>query len=132
GKTFHITGWKIGYCIASEAITRAFRSVHQYLTFSVNTPAQYALAKYLEVYDKDEAARLLQRKRDVLVEGLNNSDLKKLNTSEGTYFQLYDYSAISDLNDLEFAKWLTTEHKVATIPLSAFYKTPPADNIVRL
>lgn len=132
GKTFHITGWKIGYCVASKAITEAFRSVHQYLTFSVNTPAQYALAKYLEIMEPGEAARLLQQKRDLLVQGLETSRLKKLAASQGTYFQLYDYSDTSDLNDLEFAKWLTTEHKVATIPLSAFYKTPPADKIVRL
>ena len=132
GKTFHITGWKIGYCVASEEITEAFKSIHQYLTFSVNSPAQYALAKYLEIYEKGGAARLLQEKRELLIEGLKFSRFKKLNTSQGTYFQLYDYSDISDLNDVEFAKWLTTAHKVATIPLSAFYNTPQNDKIVRL
>ena len=132
GKAFHITGWKIGYCIASEAITEAFRSVHQYLTFSVNTPAQYALAKYLEIADMQEAARLLQGKRDLLTNGLKTSRLNQLKQSSGTYFQLYDYSNISELDDVAFAQWLTKEHKVASIPLSAFYKTAPADKIIRL
>ena len=131
GKSFHITGWKIGYCVASKEITEAFRSIHQYLTFSVNTPAQYALAKYLEVYDPEEAARSLQAKRDLLIEGLKSSSLRQLPVCTGTYFQLYDYSAISDLNDVEFAQWLTVDHKVATIPLSAFYKRPQHDQVVR-
>lgn len=132
GKAFHITGWKIGYCVASKEITEAFKSIHQYLTFSVNSPAQYALAKYLEIYEKGAAASLLQGKRELLIEGLKTSRFKKLPTSQGTYFQLYDYSNISDLNDVEFAKWLTTAHKVATIPLSAFYKMPQPDKIIRL
>lgn len=132
GKTFHITGWKIGYCVASKPLTEAFKSIHQYLTFSVNTPAQFALARYLEVYDKKEAANLLQAKRDLLIEGMKDSRFRQLARSEGTYFQLYDYSAISDLNDVDFAKWLTIEHKVATIPLSAFYKTPQPEKLVRL
>ncbi len=131
GKAFHVTGWKIGYCVASKAITEAFRSIHQYLTFSVNTPAQYALAKYLDIYDPQEAACMLQAKRDLLIDGLKPSNLRQLQVCEGTYFQLYDYSAISDLNDVEFAQWLTVEHKVATIPLSAFYKTQQHDRIVR-
>ena len=131
GKAFHITGWKIGYCIAPKAITEAFRSIHQYLTFSVNTPAQYALAKYLGIYDPQEAARMLQAKRDLLISGLKSSGLHQLTTCSGTYFQLYDYSGISDLNDVEFAQWLTIAHKVATIPLSAFYKTAQHDRIVR-
>ena len=132
GKTFHITGWKIGYVVASEALTSAFRSVHQYLTFSVNSPAQYALARYLEMYNPLEASLILQKKRDLLIDELKESHLIKLNTSEGTYFQLYNYSAISDLPDTEFAKWLTTEYKVATIPLSAFFRFPQNDKIVRL
>lgn len=132
GKAFHITGWKVGYCIASREITEAFRSIHQYLTFSVNAPAQYAMAHYLEIYDPKEASRMLQAKRDLLIDGLNSSRLHRLTVCAGTYFQLYDYSEISDLNDVEFAKWLTTEHKVATIPLSAFYKKQREDRIVRL
>lgn len=132
GKAFHITGWKVGYCVASKALTEAFKSIHQYLTFSVNTPAQYALAKYLDVYNRDAVAQLLQGKRDLLIGGMKDSRFTQLSQSEGTYFQLYDYSAISNLTDLEFAKWLTIAHKVATIPLSAFYKSPPKDKIVRL
>lgn len=132
GKTFHATGWKVGYCIASKEITEAFRSVHQYLTFSVNTPAQYALAKYLEIYEKGAPAQLMQHKRNILIEGLAHSKFKKLHTSRGTYFQLYDYSDINDWDDREFAKWLTTVHKVAAIPLSAFYKTKQKHTIIRL
>jgi len=132
GKTFHITGWKVGYCVASKEITDAFRSIHQYLTFSVNTPAQYALARYLEIYDEGEAACLLQAKRDLLLAGLEDSKLLKQDTCSGTYFQLYDYSAVSSLNDVAFAQWLTIEHKVATIPLSAFYKSPQEIRMVRL
>ncbi len=132
GKAFHITGWKVGYCVASKALTEAFKSIHQYLTFSVNTPAQYALSKYLDVYNRDAVAQLLQGKRDLLIGGMKDSRFTQLPQSEGTYFQLYDYSAISNLTDLEFAKWLTIAHKVATIPLSAFYKSPPKDKIVRL
>lgn len=131
GKAFHITGWKVGYCVASEEITEAFRSIHQYLTFSVNTPAQYALSKYLEISEPGEAARMLQAKRDLLITGLQSSGLRRLTTSAGTYFQLYDYSSISHLNDVDFSKWLTLEHKVAAIPLSAFYKTQQRDRIVR-
>ncbi|WP_409966739.1 Methionine aminotransferase [Mycovorax composti] len=132
GKTFHITGWKVGYCVASKEITEAFRSIHQYLTFSVNTPAQYALAKYLEIYEREAAAKLLQNKRDLLMEGMQQSRFKMLNKSIGTYFQLYDYSAISDIDDVAFAQWLTKEHKVATIPLSAFYKAPQNSKVIRL
>ncbi|MFV0606961.1 MAG: methionine aminotransferase [Niabella sp.] len=132
GKAFHITGWKIGYCIAPKVLTEAFRSVHQYLTFSVNTPAQYALAKYLEKYEQGAAAKLLQAKRNLLLNGMRSSRFQQLTTCAGTYFQLYDYSAISNLPDLDFAKWLTKEYKVATIPLSAFYKNPSSDKIVRL
>jgi len=132
GKTFHITGWKIGYVVASKEITTAFRSVHQYLTFSVNSPGQFALAKYLEIYTPGEATSLLQAKRDLLINHLENSALKKLNTSAGTYFQLYDYSATSNLPDTEFAKWLTIEYKVATIPLSAFFKEVQKHKLIRL
>ncbi|MCH5598454.1 methionine aminotransferase [Niabella ginsengisoli] len=132
GKAFHITGWKIGYCVASKEITEAFKSIHQYLTFSVNAPAQYALSKYLETYQKGEAAAMLQHKRNLLLDGLKQSKFKQLKSSSGTYFQLYDYSAISDLSDVDFAKWLTIKYKVATIPLSAFYKTEQADKIVRV
>lgn len=132
GKTFHITGWKIGYVIAPQQITKAFRSVHQYLTFSVNSPAQYALAKYLEIYKPNEASQLLQEKRNLLNGQLAGSKFIQLSTSQGTYFQLFDYSNISSLPDTEFAKWLTIEHKVATIPLSAFFKSAQKEKIVRL
>ncbi|MBO9620431.1 MAG: aminotransferase class I/II-fold pyridoxal phosphate-dependent enzyme [Niabella sp.] len=132
GKMQHITGWKIGFCIADETITNAFRSIHQYLTFSVNTPAQYALARYLELPKPDnEASVFLQQKRDLLISGLAGSKLKLNCTTKGSYFQLFDYSALSSLPDVDFAQWLATTHKVATIPLSAFYKTPPGISQIR-
>ncbi|AHF15381.1 methionine aminotransferase [Niabella soli] len=132
GKMYHITGWKVGFCIAAEHITNAFRSIHQYLTFSVNTPAQYALARYLELHrPDDEASVFLQKKRDLLIRGLSGSKFKLNGTTKGSYFQLFDYSALSDLPDIAFAQWLATRHKVATIPLSAFYKTPPGISQVR-
>ncbi|WP_346238182.1 methionine aminotransferase [Niabella insulamsoli] len=132
GKAFHITGWKVGYCVAAPDIVAAFKSIHQYLTFSVNTPAQHAIAQYLQHYDVAEAAATLQHKRDLLIGGLQSSRFQPLTTSAGTYFQLYDYSAISDRDDVSFAKWMTAEHQVATIPLSAFYQSERSDKIVRL
>lgn len=132
GKMYHITGWKIGFCVADPVFTEAFRSIHQYLGFSVNTPAQYALAQYLLQADPGEASRMLQAKRNLLVEGLASSKFKLHALSGGTYFQLFDYSLISDLPDVAFAHWLATEHKVATIPLSAFYRVPPGIKQIRL
>ncbi|GAB3008791.1 pyridoxal phosphate-dependent aminotransferase [Niabella terrae] len=132
GKAFHITGWKMGYIVACPQITAAFRNIHQYLAYSVSTPAQYALMKYLEIVKPGAASDLLQEKRDRLINGLLPSRLRHLEISRGTYFQLYDYSAISELDDLSFAQWLTVEHKIATIPLSAFYKSGTDDRIVRL
>lgn len=133
GKMQHITGWKIGFCIADETITAAFRSIHQYLSFSVNTPAQYALAAYMSLPRPDhEASALLQKKRDLLLNGLAGSKFQSRFTTQGSYFQLFDYSALSLLPDVAFARWLAVSHKVATIPLSAFYKTQPNIYQVRL
>lgn len=132
GKTFHNTGWKVGYCVAPEWLTSEIRKVHQFNVFSVNTPVQYALAEYM----KDPSTYLdlpgfFQEKRDHLTEALSASSLRPL-TCEGSYFMLVDYSAISDLEDMVFAEWLTKEHGVATIPLSPFYHTPPGDKVVRI
>ncbi|ANH80132.1 kynurenine--oxoglutarate aminotransferase [Niabella ginsenosidivorans] len=133
GKMHHITGWKIGFCIAGAAITAAFRSVHQYLSFSVNTPAQYALAAYINLPKADnEASLFLQEKRDLLLNGLAGSKFRSRFTTQGSYFQLFDYSTLSPLPDVKFAQWLTINHKVATIPLSAFYKTQPHIPQIRL
>lgn len=133
GKTFHATGWKVGYCVAPPELTTEFRKIHQFLVFAVNTPAQYALAEVL-----DDPAHwqglpaFFAQKRALLAEGLAAAGFKVL-PSQGTYFQLVDYSAIRpDLEDVDFAHWLTIEHGVASIPVSAFYHTPPAgQKIVR-
>ena len=123
GKTFHCTGWKLGYCVAPADLMVEFRKVHQYVTFCSFTPAQYAIASMLKNQPNhiDELAGFYQQKRDVLVEALKNSRFKIL-PCKGTYFLLLDYSTVSDLNDLEFCHWLTQEIGVAAIPLSPFYQ----------
>ena len=128
GKTFHVTGWKIGYCVAPKYLTDEFRKIHQYVTFCSFTPAQHAVASMLENHPKhiDELSGFYQNKRNVLVEALKDSRFKVLQ-SKGTYFLLLDYSNISDLNDYEFCHWLTMEIGVAAIPLSPFY---PADTLI--
>ena len=122
GKMFHITGWKVGYILAPEELTNAFRSVHQYLCFSVNTPAQYALAKHLENFEVNANALYLQQKRDFFLSEMKDLPFNFTEKTEGSYFQLAKYNQISDLRDLEFSIWLTKECKVATMPLSAFYE----------
>lgn len=132
GKTFHSTGWKIGYCVGPEFLMSEFRKVHQFNVFCVNSFEQYALADYL----KDPAPYLelpafYQQKRDYLQSALEGSRLKPL-PSEGTYFQLYDYSEISDEPDTEFAKRMTTEYGVAAIPVSVFYSSQKQNGVIRL
>lgn len=131
GKTVHATGWKIGCVVAPPLLTREIRKVHQFNVFSVNTPIQYALAEYFE----DESVYLdlpefFQKKRDFFAERMKATPLRPL-PCHGTYFQLFDYSAISELPDGEFARWLTTEIGVAAIPISAFYASGRDDNIIR-
>jgi methionine aminotransferase len=131
GKTFHVTGWKVGYVAAPAALTAEFRKVHQFNVFTVNTPMQHGIAAYLA----DPAPYLAlpafyQRKRDLFRTGLGTTRFKLLPT-EGSYFQCVDYSAISDLGEAEFAKWLTVEIGVAAIPVSAFYREPRESGIVR-
>nr|WP_134088314.1 methionine aminotransferase [Olivibacter sp. XZL3] len=123
GKMFHITGWKVGYCLAPEKLTAEFRKVHQYLVFSVNTPVQYALADFLA--DEDEYLSLnkfFQEKRDFFSNALRTTPFEVLPAS-GSYFLLANYEKISEKSDLDFTKELTIRHGVATIPLSVFYKT---------
>ena len=133
GKSFHCTGWKLGYVIAPPALTAEFRKIHQYVTFSSFTPAQYAIADMLTEHPEhiDELGSFYQQKRDLFVRELAGSRLTLL-PSAGTYFLLADYSAISDLDDLAFCRWLTTERGVAAIPLSVFYQSPPDTRIIRL
>ncbi|WP_232056572.1 methionine aminotransferase [Pseudoalteromonas sp. A25] len=133
GKTFHCTGWKMGYCVAPPNLSSEFRKVHQYVTFSSFTPAQLALADMLNVHPEhvDELAQFYQQKRDTLVKALGDSRFKIL-PSEGTYFLLLDYSAISSMDDVAFCEYLVKEVGVAAIPLSVFYDSPPRDKIIRL
>lgn len=126
GKTFHVTGWKIGYVAAPRALMSEFRKVHQFNVFTVNTPVQYGIAQYLEnPAPWQQLSAFYQAKRDVFRQGLSRTALRLL-PCEGTYFQTVDYSALShsqaDLNEIDFARWLTTEIGVAAIPLSAFYQ----------
>ena len=121
GKTYHVTGWKVGYVAASAALTGEFRKVHQFNVFTVNTPVQYGLATYmLDEKPYLELPAFYQRKRDQFRAGLAKTRFKLL-PSEGSYFQCVDISAVSGLNEADFCKWLTTEIGVAAIPLSAFY-----------
>ena len=133
GKTFHSTGWKMGYCIAPTDLCEEFRKIHQYVTFSSFTPAQHALADMLEQHAEhiDQLSEFYQQKRDVLSNALQDSRFNIL-PSEGTYFLLLDYSDVSDLNDVEFCQWLVEQAGVAAIPLSVFYQQPNNDKVIRL
>ncbi|WP_428943961.1 pyridoxal phosphate-dependent aminotransferase [Pantoea sp. FN060301] len=133
GKTYHMTGWKVGYCVAPPALTAEVRKVHQYLTFSVNTPAQLALADMLNAEPEHyrELPEFYRARRDRFVQALAKSRLEIL-PCEGTYFLLADYSAISDLDDVAFCQWLTKEAGVAAIPLSVFCADPFPHKLIRL
>jgi methionine transaminase len=133
GKTFHMTGWKVGYSVAPAAISAEIRKVHQYLTFSVNTPAQLAIADMLrhEPAHYRELSAFYRARRDRLAQALEKSRFKVL-PCEGTYFLLADYSAISDLDDVSFCQWLTKEVGVAAIPLSVFCAGPFPHKLIRL
>jgi methionine aminotransferase len=131
GKTFHTTGWKIGYLLAPAAITAELRKVHQFMVFAVNTPGQHALAAYLQdPAPYEELPAFYQRKRDLFVEGLRSTRFVPL-PCPGTYFVLAKYSAISDLPEAEFAQRLVTEHGVASIPVAGFYERPFDNRVVR-
>ena len=133
GKTYHMTGWKVGYCIAPAALSAEVRKVHQYLTFSVNTPAQLALADMLREQPEHyrELPAFYRARRDRFVQALAASRFEIL-PCEGTYFLLADYSAISDLDDVSFCRWLTTDVGVAAIPLSVFCADPFPHKLIRL
>jgi methionine aminotransferase len=121
GKTYHVTGWKIGYVAAPAVLTAEFRKVHQFNVFTVNTPMQFGLARYMaDPQPYLQLPAFYQRKRDLFREGLARTRFELL-PSEGTYFQCVDISQVSDLEEGEFCKWLTAEIGVAAIPLSAFY-----------
>ncbi|KFX29224.1 pyridoxal phosphate-dependent aminotransferase [Ralstonia solanacearum] len=131
GKTYHVTGWKVGYVAAPAALSAEFRKVHQFNVFTVNTPVQHGLAAYMaDPRPYLELPAFYQHKRDLFRAGLARTRFKLL-PCQGTYFQCVDYSAISDLPEAEFAKWLTGEIGVAAIPVSAFYSQPHESGVVR-
>jgi len=122
GKTYHVTGWKVGYVAAPRVLTAEFRKVHQFNVFTVNTPVQHGLARYMDdARPYLELSAFYQRKRDLFRDGLAGTRLRLL-PSEGTYFQCVDYSAISERSEEDFCRWLTTDIGVAAIPLAAFYE----------
>jgi methionine aminotransferase len=132
GKTFHVTGWKLGYCTAPKLLSAEFRKIHQYVTFSSFTPAQYAIAELLDTAPQlvTGLAAFYQQKRDLFQQLLSGSALRLL-PCQGTYFQLVDFSAVSTLDDVRFCDWLTTEVGVAAIPLSVFSRQEQDSRIIR-
>jgi methionine aminotransferase len=131
GKTYHVTGWKVGYVTAPAALMAEFRKVHQFNVFTVNTPMQHGLAAYMQHASHYlELPAFYQRKRDLFRDGLAHTKFKLL-PSEGTYFQCVDISAVGDRSEVEFCKWLTVEIGVAAIPLSAFYGNAFDQQVVR-
>jgi len=131
GKTYHVTGWKIGYVAAPASLTHEFRKVHQFNVFTVNTPMQHGLAAFMaDPKPYLELPAFYQRSRDLFRAGLANSKFDLL-PCEGTYFQCVDYGRISELGDQEFCTWLTREVGVAAIPVSAFYDAGCSRSVVR-
>jgi len=132
GKTFHSTGWKIGYCVAPQHLMKEFRKVHQFNVFSVNTPMQYAIADFMA--NPNEYLGLnnfFQEKRDFFLKSMKGSRFRPI-PCKGTYFQLFDYSEISDEKDTAFAKRMTREYGVASIPVSVFYSNGLDEKVIRL
>ena len=125
GKTYHVTGWKVGYCIAPPALTKEFRRVHQYVTFTVNTPVQLGIAEFLQHHPEHHQClpSFYQAKRDLFCELLKGSRFT-VSPSQGTYFQLLGFAAISTENDSALAHRWTCEQGIASIPISVFYQNP--------
>ncbi|MDR0237115.1 methionine aminotransferase [Acinetobacter sp.] len=127
GKTFHVTGWKTGYCIASPELMKVFRQIYQFANFCGVTPVQMALANFMQQHPEhiDGLAGFYQQKRDLFNSGIQNSKFSFI-PSKGTFFQNVDYSQIRpDLNDVEMCKFLAEEHKIVAIPVSVFYRKAP-------
>ena len=131
GKTFHATGWKMGYVVAPEYLSREVRKTHQFIVYSVNTPIQYALAEYLKEPDNYSGlGKFYQSKRDFFLEQMKGSSFIPLKT-EGSYFQVFSYEGIADLPDRQMAEQMTKKHKVACIPVSVFYKDRTDNRLLR-
>ena len=132
GKTYHVTGWKLAYCVANPTLTNEFRKVHQFVTFTTTSFLQYAIADFMAECPEHatELSGFYQQKRDLFLDLMEKSRFQ-LSPSRGTYFQLADYSEISSLDDMSFVRKLTMEHGVAAIPLTPFYSEAPGTKIVR-
>lgn len=131
GKTFHATGWKTGFILAPENLMKEFRKVHQFVVFATNTPVQHALAEFLtDSTNYEDLGKFYQRKRDAFVKMIEPSRFKVIPT-HGTYFQLLDYSAITDESETEFAVRLVKEHSLASIPVSVFYQQKTDNHVLR-
>ncbi len=131
GKTFHATGWKVGYAVAPAKITQEIRKAHQFITFSVNTPVQLALAEYLTQPDHyTRLAKFYQGKRDFFLDQIKGSSFRPM-ACHGSYFQLLSYKDVSARPEVEMAEWLTREHKLASIPVSVFYKDKTDNRLLR-
>lgn len=131
GKVYHCTGWKLGYCIASESLMSEFRKIHQFNAFSCDTPKQVALATFLKQRENyTQLGSFLQKKRDYFQNGMAQTKLRPLPT-HGSYFQIYSYAGLSDLSEREFAIYLTKEFGVATIPVAAFYQQDANHQVLR-
>ena len=131
GKTYHTTGWKVGYCAAPKELMIEFQKVHQFLTYAVNTPVQFAYAEFLKRQEPyQELGAFYQAKRDTFA-GLVKDSHFKLLPCKGSYFQLLDYSNITDESEFDFAVRLTKEFKVASVPTSAFYNQRDNNHVLR-
>lgn len=131
GKTFHTTGWKMGFVLGPENLMSEFRKVHQFVVFAVNTPIQYAVAEYLQNPDNyTSLGKFYQKKRDYFLNAIKDSKFKPL-TCNGTYFQLLDYSEISDKPEMEMAESLISEYGIASVPVSPFYRTHENNHTLR-
>jgi methionine aminotransferase len=132
GKTYHTTGWKIGYCAAPEKLMEEFRKIHQFIVFAVNTPIQHAYADFMDNEEHYLSLNIFyQKKRDLILELLKDSGYQ-FSPAKGTYFQILDYSGISSMNDIEFTEYLTRQFGVAAIPLSPFYSYPAEQKTIRI
>jgi methionine aminotransferase len=131
GKTFHATGWKVGFVLAPENLMDEFRKIHQFVVFACNTPIQYALAEFLiDSTNYEDLGKFYQRKRDLFLKMVSGSRFKFV-PSQGTYFQLLDYSNITDEGEQDFAIRLTKEHGIASIPVSVFYHEKVNNQVLR-
>ena len=132
GKVFHNTGWKLGYCIAPKQLMNEYKKIHQFIAFTCNTPMQYAIAEFLQ--NENEYLQLpafFQHKRDLFLNAMQDSGFTLYQKAAGSFFQTMGYQAISDRKDTDFTIWLAQEFKVATIPVSAFYKNGSNEKLVR-